>query len=70
MLFHLFPTDAITVRLHFVTMNSDFEQFLYVYSRFLEFDLKKYGLYKTAQLIFKDVNFSFLFLLFFSYSLT
>ena len=22
-------------------MNSDFEQFLYVYSRFLEFDLKK-----------------------------
>ena len=43
-----FPTDAITVRHHFVTMNSDFEQFLYVYSRFLEFDLKKLGLYKTG----------------------
>ena len=51
-------------------MNSDFEQFLYVYSRFLEFDFKKHGLYKTAQLVFKKVNFSFPFLLFFSYSFT
>ena len=41
MLFHPFPIDSITVRPHFVTMYSDFEQFLYVYSRFLEFDLKK-----------------------------
>ena len=30
MLFHPFQTDAITVRPHSVTMNSDFEQFLYV----------------------------------------
>ena len=40
MLFYPFSTDVITVRPHFVTMNSDLEQFLYVYSRFLESHLK------------------------------
>ena len=29
-------------------MNSNLEQVLYVYSRFSEFDLKKYGLNKTV----------------------
>ena len=43
MLFHPFPTDVVTVRPHFVTMNSDSEQTLYVYSRFIEYDLKKHG---------------------------
>ena len=48
LLFHPFSTNLSTVRPNLVTMNSDFEQVFYVYSRFSEVDLKKHGLYKTV----------------------